>query len=128
MLPPLPLPLRAWRVLGRLKSVMDGRNSLRVLPKRMVDRGHPEDGPWGRWARFVLRRPIVTAAVGIAVVGVLAGIGTQLTPNEAQLKNFPGSGTAIQGRQLLADGGTGFTFGLGSGQYRYSRLGVERIR
>jgi len=27
----------------------------------------------------------------------------QLTPNEAQLKNFPGKGTAIAGRQLLAD-------------------------
>ena len=29
---------------------------------------------------------------------MLAGLGTQLNPNEAQLKNFPGSGTAIAGR------------------------------
>ena len=27
----------------------------------------------------------------------------QLNPSEAQLKNFPGSGTAIAGRQMLAD-------------------------
>jgi putative drug exporter of the RND superfamily len=78
-------------------------NSVRVLPKRLVDRGHPEDGLWGRWARLVLRRPAVVAAIGLVIVGVLAGIGTQLNPNEAQLKNFPGSGTAIQGRQMLAD-------------------------
>src|SRR5262249_37843220 len=28
-----------------------------------------------------------------------------LNPNESQLKNFPGTGTAIAGRQLLADAG-----------------------
>ncbi len=26
-------------------------NSVRVLPGRLVDQGHPEDGWWGRWAR-----------------------------------------------------------------------------
>src|SRR5262249_34295433 len=31
------------------------------------------------------------------------GIGTQLNPNESELKNFPGTGTAIAGRQMLAD-------------------------
>ena len=40
------------------------------------------------------RRP-----VGLVIVAVLAGFGTQLNPNEAQLKNFPGTGTAIAGRQ-----------------------------
>jgi RND superfamily putative drug exporter len=80
-------------------------NSVRLLPKRFVDRGHPEDGAWGRWARFVLRRPVAVAVVGLVVVAVLAGIGTQLNPNESQLKNFPGTGTAIQGRQMLADAG-----------------------
>src|SRR5438034_9693494 len=49
------------------------------------------------WSKF--------AIVGITIVAVLAGIGTQLNPNEAQLKNFPGTGTAIAGRQLLADAG-----------------------
>jgi RND superfamily putative drug exporter len=35
-------------------------------------------------------------------VAVLAGLGTQINANEAQLKNFPGSGTAIAGRDQLA--------------------------
>ena len=34
---------------------------------------------------------------------MLVGFGTQLNPSEAQLKYFPGSGTAIAGRQMLAD-------------------------
>jgi len=36
-------------------------------------------------------------------VGVLVFYGLQLNPNEAQLKNFPGSGDAIVGRQVLTD-------------------------
>src|SRR5262249_37618131 len=70
-----------------------------------VDQGHPEDGPWGRWARFVLRRPWAVAAVGLTIVAVLVGLGLQLNPNESQLKNFPGTGTAIAGRQMLANAG-----------------------
>jgi putative drug exporter of the RND superfamily len=80
-------------------------NSLRVLPKRFVDRGHPEDGAWGRWARFVNRRPVPVAAIGLAIVAILAGVGTQLNPNEAEMKNFPGSGDAIVGRDALASAG-----------------------
>jgi RND superfamily putative drug exporter len=51
----------------------------------------------------VLRRPIPVAVVGLVLVAVLAGLATQLNPSEAQLKNFPGTGTAIAGRQMLAD-------------------------
>ena len=36
---------------------------------------------------------------------MLAGLGTQLNANEAQLKNFPGTGTAIAGRNQLAAAG-----------------------
>ena len=75
-------------------------NSVHVLPKRLVDRGHPEDGAWGRWARFVLRRPRLIAFAGIVIVAALAGLGTQLNPHEPQLRNIPGSGTAIAGRQM----------------------------
>jgi RND superfamily putative drug exporter len=90
--------------LPALLAVLGTRiNSVRVMPRRFVDSGHPEDGIWGRWARLVLRRPLPVAAVGIVIVAVLAGIGTQLNPNESQLKNFPGTGTAIAGRQMLAD-------------------------
>jgi RND superfamily putative drug exporter len=76
-----------------------------VMPERLVDRGHPEDGPWGRWARFVMRRPVPVAVVGLVIVGVLAGLGTQLNPRESQLKDFPGSGSAIAGRDQLASAG-----------------------
>jgi putative drug exporter of the RND superfamily len=106
MLIPAVSVLAAITLLPALLAVLGARiNSLRVLPKRFVDRGHPEDGPWGRWAGFVTRRPLPVAVAGIAIVGVLAGIGTQLNPNEAQLKNFPGSGTAIAGRDTLAAAG-----------------------
>jgi RND superfamily putative drug exporter len=80
-------------------------NSVRLLPKRFVDHGHPEDGRWGRWARFVLRRPWPVAVTGTAIVAVLVVLGVQLNPNEAQLKNFPGTGTAIAGRTMLANAG-----------------------
>jgi hypothetical protein len=43
------------------------------------------------------------AADGLIVVAVLPGLGTQLNPSEAPLKNFPGTGTAVAGRQMLAD-------------------------
>src|SRR5919202_7017198 len=106
MLIPAVSVLAAITLLPALLAVLGTRiNSVRVLPKRLVDRGHAEDGAWGRWARLVLRRPVVVAAVGIAIVAVLVGFGTQLNANESQLKNFPGSGTAIEGRQMLADAG-----------------------
>jgi RND superfamily putative drug exporter len=106
MLIPAVSVLAAITLLPALLAVLGERiNSARVLPKRWVDRGHPEDGPWGRWARFVNRRPVPVAVVGIAIVAVLATIGTQLNPNESQLKSFPGSGDAIVGRDALASAG-----------------------
>src|SRR2546423_854003 len=106
MLIPAVSVLAAITLLPAMLATLGTRiNSVRLLPKRLVDRGHPEDGAWGRWARFVLRRPALVAVVGLVITGVLAAIGTQLTPNESQLKNFPGTGTAIAGRQMLADAG-----------------------
>ncbi|MGZ4359275.1 MAG: MMPL family transporter, partial [Gaiellaceae bacterium] len=106
MLIPAVSVLAAITLLPAMLSVLGHRiNSVRVMPKRLVDHGHPEDGAWGRWARLVLRRPVPVAVVGIVIVGLLVGLGTQLNPNEAQLKNFPGSGSAIAGRQMLADAG-----------------------
>src|SRR4051794_27771413 len=80
-------------------------NSVRLLPKRFVDRGHPEDGLWGRWASFVMRRSIPVALVGLAIVGLLVYSGLQINPSEAQAKDFPGKGDAINGRQVLTDAG-----------------------
>ena len=106
MLIPVVSVLATLTLLPAMLAVLGHRvNSVRVVPKRFQDQGHPEDGAWGRWARFVLRRPVAVAAVGVAIVAVLAGLGTQLNPNEAQLKYFPGSGTAIAGRAQLAAAG-----------------------
>jgi RND superfamily putative drug exporter len=106
MLIPAVSVLAATTLLPAMLATLGTRiNSVRVMPKRLVDRGHPEDGAWGRWARLVLRRPIVVAAVGLVIVAVLAGFGTQLNPNEAQLKNFPGTGTAVSGRSQLTAAG-----------------------
>jgi putative drug exporter of the RND superfamily len=95
--------LAATTLMPAIFAVLGTRiNSMRLLPKRLVDRGHPEDGPWGRWARFVMRRPLAVAACGLAVVGVLVFFGVQLNPSEAQAKDMPGSGDAIVGRDALA--------------------------
>jgi RND superfamily putative drug exporter len=104
MLIPAVSVLAAITLMPALLATLGTRiNSIRLMPKRFIDQGHPEDGAWGRWARFVLRRPWAVAAVGMTIVTVLVVLGVQLNPNESQLKNFPGTGTAIAGRQLLAD-------------------------
>src|SRR5207237_5012175 len=104
MLIPAVSVLAAITLLPALLATVGTRiNSLRVMPKRLMDRGHPEQGAWGRWARFVLRRPVPVAAAGLAIAAVLAGLGTQLNANEPQLQNFPGTGSAIAGRGMLAD-------------------------
>jgi RND superfamily putative drug exporter len=106
MLIPAVSVIAAITLLPALLAVLGERiNSVRVMPRRFADSGHPEDGAWGRWARFVLRRPVPVAIAGVAIVAVLAGIGTQLNPNESQLKNFPGSGDAIAGRAALTAAG-----------------------
>jgi RND superfamily putative drug exporter len=106
MLIPAVSVIAAITLMPALLAVLGERiNSVRLLPRRFVDHGHPEDGGWGRWARFVLRRPWPVAAVGTAIVAVLVVLGVQLNPNESQLKNFPGTGTAIAGRTMLADAG-----------------------
>jgi putative drug exporter of the RND superfamily len=106
MLIPAVSVITAITLLPALLATLGTRiNSVRLLPKRFVDRGHPEDGPWGRWADFVMRRPVPVAAVGLAIVGVLVFYGVQLNPSEAQAKDFPGRGDAIEGRTVLADAG-----------------------
>jgi RND superfamily putative drug exporter len=96
----------AITLLPALLSVLGERiNSVRVMPKRLVNPDRPEDGGWGRWARFVLRRPLPVAIVGLVIVGVLVTFGLRLNPNEAQLVHFPGTGDAIQGRDALLAAG-----------------------
>ena len=106
MLIPAVSVITAITLLPALLATLGARiNSVRLLPKRLVDRGHPEDGPWGRWANLVMRRPVPVAAVGLAIVGALVYSGVQINPSEAQAKDFPGKGDAIDGRAALADAG-----------------------
>ncbi|HEY2371269.1 MAG TPA: MMPL family transporter, partial [Gaiellaceae bacterium] len=106
MLIPAVSVLAAITLLPALLATLGERiNNVRMLPKRWVDSGHPEDGAWGRWARFVNRRPWPVAIAGLVIVGVLAAFGTQLNPNEAQMKSFPGKGDAIIGRDELTAAG-----------------------
>jgi RND superfamily putative drug exporter len=106
MLIPAVSVLAAITLLPALLSVLGQRiNSVRLLPKRLVDRGHPEDGVWGRWAALVMRRPVPVAIVGLAITGALVFCGLQLNPSEAQTKDFPGRGDAIDGRDALAAAG-----------------------
>jgi putative drug exporter of the RND superfamily len=106
MLIPAVSVIAAITLLPALLATLGTRiNSLRLLPKRFVDRGHPEDGPWGRWASLVMRRPWSVAVAGLAIVGVLVFFGVQLNPSEAQAKDMPGSGDAIVGRDVLASAG-----------------------
>ena len=106
MLIPLVSVIAAITLLPAMLSMLGTRiNSLRVLPRRLIDDGHPEDGWWGRWARFVIRRPWPIAAVGLVIVGVLVFEGFQLNASEAQVKYFPGTGDAIDGREALAAAG-----------------------
>ena len=106
MLIPVVSVFASLTLLPALLAVLGTRiNSVRVMPRRLTDRGHPEDGAWGRWARFVLRRPAAVAAVGLVIVAAFAGLGTRLNANEAQLRYFPGTGTAIAARNQLAAAG-----------------------
>src|SRR5438270_7576429 len=101
MLIPAVSVLAAIALLPAILAALGQRiNSVRLLPKRFVDRGHPEDGGWGRWARFVLRRPWPVAVVGTTIVTVLVVLGVQLNPHESQLKNSPVACTPIPGPTL----------------------------
>jgi RND superfamily putative drug exporter len=106
MLIPAVSVVAAITLIPALLGVLGARiNSVRLLPKRFVDQGHPEDGPWGRWARFVTSRPWPVALVGLTIVGALVYQGLQLNPAEAEAKDLPGTGDAIAGRTALADAG-----------------------
>src|SRR5213080_182870 len=100
MLIPAVSVLTSITLLPALLAMLGPRiNRLRVMPKRIVERQDPTHGFWHRWAQIVVKRPIPVAVVGIAIVALLLVPGVQLHPAEAQLKDFPGKGDAINGRQ-----------------------------
>ena len=98
--------LTSITLLPALLAILGPRiNRIRVMPKRVVERQDPTKGFWHRWALIVTRHPIPVAAVGILIVALLLVPGVQLHAAEAQLKDFPGNGDAIAGRQALDDAG-----------------------
>ncbi len=96
----------AITLLPAMLGILGSRiNSARVLPKRLVEGSDVEAGFWNRWAAFVVRRPIPVAVTGLAIVAVLLFYGVQLNPSEAQAKDLPGGGDAVNGRAALTAAG-----------------------
>jgi RND superfamily putative drug exporter len=120
MLIPAVSVLAAITLLPAMLSVVGPRiNSVRVMPKRIVEGSDREAGFWNRWAGIVVRRPIPVAVAGLAIVAVLLYYGVQLNPSEAQAKDFPGAGDAINGRAVLA------AAGISAGAYKPFEVLVE---
>ena len=65
-------------------------NRFRLLPKRFVDKGHPEDGPWGRWADIVTKHPWPVGLAGLLIVGLLVFEGVQTQPERGAAQVLPG--------------------------------------
>jgi RND superfamily putative drug exporter len=106
MLIPAVSVISAITLLPALLSVMGTKiNRVRVMPKRISHVGDAESGFWRHWGELVVRRPWVVAGIGLAIVAVLVTFGLQLNPAEAQVKDMPGKGSAIVGRDVLLDSG-----------------------
>ncbi len=107
MLIPAVSVLAAITLLPAMMSILGPRiNRVRVMPRRIVEGSDDaEAGFWNHWAHLVVRRPLVIAAVGTAICAALLYYGFQLNPSEAQVKDFPGAGDAIAGREALATAG-----------------------
>jgi RND superfamily putative drug exporter len=108
MLIPAVSVLAAITLLPALLVMLGHRiNRLRVLPRRFVTATDGDVGPWGRWARLVVRRPLLVGAAGLALVVLLIVPGTQLNPSDPQAASLVGnpSDDGVLGyRQLTAAG------------------------
>jgi RND superfamily putative drug exporter len=106
MLIPAVSVISAITLLPALLSVMGTKiNRVRVMPKKISHVGDAESGFWRHWGELVVRRPWLVAGIGAAIVAVLVVFGLQLNPAEAQVKDMPGKGSAIVGRDVLLDSG-----------------------
>jgi RND superfamily putative drug exporter len=113
MLIPAVSVLAAITLLPAMLAALGPRiNKVRVMPKRIVEGSDREAGFWNAWANIVVRRPVPVALAGLAIVAALLYYGAQLNPSEAQAKDFPGAGDAINGRAALA------TAGISPGAYK----------
>ncbi len=106
MLIPAVSVLASITLLPALLSILGPRiNKVRLLPKRFHAGEYNDEGFWGRWAGFVVRRPVVTAGVGIAIVVALLIPASKLNPAVAQAADLPGKGDAFNGRDALTAAG-----------------------
>jgi putative drug exporter of the RND superfamily len=82
-------------------------NSVRVMPKRIVEGTDEERGFWWRWSHFVMRRPLLTGGIGLAIVALLMVPALKLNASEAQANALAGPATedAVIGLQRLTDAG-----------------------
>ncbi len=102
MLIPAVSVLASITLLPALLSLLGERiNKIRLLPKRFHAGEYVDEGFWGRWAGIVIRRPVVTAGIGLLIVAALLVPASKLNPANAQAKDLPGSGDAIDGRDAL---------------------------
>jgi putative drug exporter of the RND superfamily len=102
MLIPAVSVLAAITMLPAALSLLGHRiNSVRVMPKRIVEGTDLESGFWWRWAHLVMRRPLLIGGIGAAIVALLLVGGVQLNAAEAQAKDLPGKGDAFMGLKAL---------------------------
>jgi len=106
MLIPAVSVLAAITMLPAALSLLGHRiNSVRVMPKRIVEGSDLEAGFWWRWAHLVMRRPLLIGGIGVAIVALLLVGGVQLNAAEAQAKDLPGKGDAFAGLKALDNAG-----------------------
>src|SRR5215813_546168 len=108
MLIPAVSVIVAITLLPALLSLLGHRiNSIRVMPKRIVEGSDAEAGFWWRWAHLVMRRPIAIGAIGLAIVALLLVPASDLNPAEAQAKDLAGSKSsdAVVGLNELTQSG-----------------------
>jgi RND superfamily putative drug exporter len=106
MLIPAVSVLAAITLLPAALSLLGPRiNSVRVMPKRIVEGSDLERGFWWRWAHLVMRRPLVIGGIGALITAFLIAGGVQLNAAEAQAKDLPGKGDAFAGLKALQRAG-----------------------
>jgi RND superfamily putative drug exporter len=106
MLIPAVSVVAAITLLPAALSLLGHRiNSVRVMPKRIVEGSDTEAGFWWRWAHLVMRKPWVIGGIGAGVTAFLIVGGIQLNASEAQAKDLPGKGDAFVGLRALQSAG-----------------------
>jgi RND superfamily putative drug exporter len=108
MLIPAVSVICAITLMPALFSMLGHRiNSVRVMPKRIVEGTDTEAGFWWRWAHLVMRRPILIGSIGLAIVALLMIPAVQLNPSEAEAKALAGKKTddAVVGLNALTAAG-----------------------